>query len=418
MVTVTNPPHRPPLGRNLGRNPAPDPARVPAWAVVALAAGSAAAVLAAAGAVMTALMSKAIVTPSDPVDDVRILGFEEGAGDGAGEVSLTVTADSILPGSYSLRFTGDTGHARLGEVLSVADGVVRRSVIAVDYGDLHRARSGRISGWFFIHPRELGVPVEEVEVFTPVGPAPAWFVPAEPTASGAPSTRWVIQVHGRGVRRGETIRGVPVFRAAGYHSLHISYRNDGEAPRSHDGKYALGDTEWQDLDAAITYAVQHGATDIVLMGWSMGGAITLQAMGRAVHRELVRAIVLESPAVDWHDVLRYHGRARHVPELIGDAAFATITHRWGGVVTGQDQPLDLDRLDFVKRSDEVDVPVLILHSDDDGYVPSTGSRQLAEARPDLVTLVPFSVARHTKLWNYDRGAWNGAIAGFLEKLDL
>ncbi|MFB2581965.1 alpha/beta hydrolase family protein [Herbiconiux sp. P15] len=386
-------------------------AHVPVWAVVAIASGTAAALTALAGAVATARMSKAIVTPSVPVDDVTVLGYDERAG----EVSLSVTADSILPGSYSLRFSGDSGHARLGEVLSVSDGVVRRTVTSVDYGDLGRARAGRISGWFFIHPRELDVPVEEVEVFTPVGPAPAWFVPADPSSQPTRS-RWVIQVHGRGVRRGETIRGIPVFRAAGYSSLHISYRNDGEAPRSRDGKYALGDTEWQDLDAAITYAVDHGAEDIVLMGWSMGGAIALQAMGRAVHRDRVRAIVLESPAVDWQDVLRYHGKARHVPELIGDAAFATITHRWGGVVTGQDEPLDLDRLDFVKRSDEVQVPVLILHSDDDGYVPSTGSRRLAEARPDLVTLVPFSVARHTKLWNYDRRTWNTAIAAFLERL--
>ena len=386
---------------------ASEPARVPAWAVLALVAGSAATILTAGAAVVTALMSRAIVTPSLPEDDVDILGYDEESG----VVQLSVTADSILPGVYSLRFSGDSGHARLGEVLSVADGVVRRPVISVDYGELARARRGRISGWYFIHPRELDVPVEEVQVLTSVGPAPAWFVPA-----AEPSTRWVIQVHGRGVRRGETIRAVPVFRAHGYNALHISYRNDGEAPRSADGKYALGDTEWEDLDAAITYAVDHGATDVVLMGWSMGGAIALQAMGRAVHRSVVRGLVLDSPAIDWQDVLRYHGRARHVPELIGDAAFATITHPWGGLVTGQDKPLDLDRLDFVKRSDEVTVPILLMHSDDDGYVPSTGSHRLAEARPDLVTFVPFQVARHTKLWNYDRARWNTAIDEWLTRL--
>jgi alpha-beta hydrolase superfamily lysophospholipase len=373
-------------------------------------AGTVATVATAGAAVVAALLSRAIVIPSLPVDDVRILGYDEENG----ALALSVTADSILPGLYSLRFSGDTGHARIGEVLSVGDGIVVRSVISVDYGDLGKARNGRISGWYYIHPRELDVPVEEVEVFTQVGPAPAWFVPA-PEGAGS---KWVIQVHGRGVRRGETIRPIPVFRQHGYSSLHISYRNDGEAPPSSDGRYALGDTEWQDLDAAITYAVDHGATDIVLMGWSMGGAISLQAMGRAVHRGRIRAIALDSPAIDWHDVLRYHGRARHVPELVGDAAFATITHPWGSVVTGQDQPLDLDRLDFVKRSDEVNVPLLILHSDDDGYVPSTGSRQLAESRPDLVTFVPFSVARHTKLWNYDRVKWNTAISDWLAAINL
>ena len=389
---------------------ASDPANVPGWAVAALVAGSVATIATAGAAVVTALMSRAIVIPSAPVDDIRVLGYDEENG----TVALSVTADSILPGLYSLRFSGDHGHARLGEVLSVGDGIVVRSVIQVDYGDLAAARNGRISGWYYIHPRELDVPVDEVEVFTPVGPAPAWFVPA----AGGVGGKWVIQVHGRGVRRGETIRPIPVFREHGYSSLHISYRNDGEAPKSPDGRYALGDTEWQDLDAAITYAVDHGATDIVLMGWSMGGAIALQAMGRAVHRDRVRAIALDSPAIDWRDVLRYHGRARHAPELVGDAAFATITHQWGSVVTGQAQPLDLDRLDFVKRSDEVNVPLLIMHSDDDGYVPSTGSRQLAEARPDLVTFVPFAVARHTKLWNYDRAKWTTAISSWLTANDL
>ncbi|WP_216851413.1 alpha/beta fold hydrolase [Herbiconiux sp. VKM Ac-2851] len=378
---------------------------VPVWAVVALAAGTAATVVTAAGAVVAALTSRAIVTPSLPVDDVRILGYDEAGG----TVDLAVTADSILPGLYSLRFSADTGHARIGEVLSVSDGVVRRSVLTVDYGDLSRARNGRISGWYYIHPSELGVAVEEVGVPTAVGPAPAWYVPAVDPAS----TKWVVQVHGRGVRRGETIRALPVFHEHGYHVLHISYRNDGEAPRSADGRYALGDTEWEDLDSAITWAVEHGARDVVLMGWSMGGAISLQAMGRARHRELIRGIALESPAVDWREVLRFQGRARRVPELVGDAAFATITHAPGRLVTGQQHPLDLDRLDFVKRSDEVDVPVLLMHSDDDGYVPSGASRKLAEARPDLVTFVPFSIARHTKLWNYDRVKWNRAISDWL-----
>jgi hypothetical protein len=57
-----------------------------------------------------------------------------------------------------------------------------------------------------------------------------------------------------------------------------------------------------------------------------------------------------------------------------------------------------------------------MHSDDDGYVPSTPSHALAEARPDIVTLDAFSVARHTKLWNYDAGRWNVDIAAWLATL--
>jgi hypothetical protein len=34
-------------------------------------------------------------------------------------------------------------------------------------------------------------------------------------------------------------------------------------------------------------------------------------------------------------------------------------------------------------------------------IPPYASRALAAACPDIVTYVPFSFARHTKLWNYD-----------------
>ena len=40
----------------------------------------------------------------------------------------------------------------------------------------------------------------------------------------------------------------------------------------------------------------------------------------------------------------------------------------------------------------------------------------ADRRPDIVTFVAFSEARHTKLWNYDPDRWNGEIAAWLAAL--
>ena len=71
---------------------------------------------------------------------------------------------------------------------------------------------------------------------------------------------------------------------------------------------------------------------------------------------------------------------------------------------------------LVARAGDLDLPVLLMHSDDDGYVPATGSRALAVRRPDIVTFLPFTVARHTKLWNYDRESWNQAITNWLGEL--
>jgi fermentation-respiration switch protein FrsA (DUF1100 family) len=76
----------------------------------------------------------------------------------------------------------------------------------------------------------------------------------------------------------------------------------------------------------------------------------------------------------------------------------------------------LDRLDWVTRAAELIHPVLLIHSDDDEYVPSGPSRRLAEARPDLVSYLSIDGARHCKEWNVDPDAWDSAVARFLLRL--
>jgi pimeloyl-ACP methyl ester carboxylesterase len=360
------------------------------------------------GALLSLIVARVVVTPPRRRStDIRVLALDPSAG----TVTLSSTADSRLPGEYSYFFEGDAGAARIGEIIALrADSVVRR-VIDVTAGELVIDARGRFSGWYYLDPGELGYPFENIRLDTELGPAPAWLVPAE-----TGSERWVIQVHGRAVRRQETIRAVPVFREAGYSSLLISYRNDGDAPSSADRRYALGDTEWRDVDVALEYAIAHGAKDIVLMGWSMGGATVLQELTRSAHAGVVRGVVLDSPVIDWVTALRFQGQLRHLPEPVSEGALSIIGTNWGRRLTGQGVAIDLPRLDFVARAAELHVPILLMHSDDDGYVPITASRALAAARPDIVTLEAFSVAAHTKLWNFDRVRWNSAISGWLAEL--
>ena len=372
------------------------------------AAAAAGAALMTSAALSVIVARTVIIPPSRRAEDIEVLGYDPGAG----TILLSSNPDSRLPGDYSFWFSGDSGHARLGGILEQDERTVRRRVLGVDFGDLASARRGRISGWFHLSPRDLPYPSRDVEIETPLGPAPAWLVPAE----GGQSSRWVINVHGRAVRRSETLRAVAPFRDAGWTSLLVSYRNDGEAPRSADYRYALGDREWQDVEAAMRYAVDHGAQELVLMGWSMGGATVLQALTRSDFRDRVIGVVLESPVVDWITTLDFQAALRHLPAPVRWGVVRLFRSRWGGALTGLAEPLDLDRLDFVRRARELDVPILILHSDDDGFVPSTASRALAVARPDIVTYEAFQVARHTKLWNYDRERWEGAIRRWLEGL--
>ncbi|CAN5298857.1 alpha/beta fold hydrolase [soil metagenome] len=359
---------------------------------------------------VTLVVARTVVTPPKRrPEDTRILSV-----DGAGDlITLSSTADSRLPGEYSLFFADGGGHARVGEIVAETPETVIRRLLAVDRGDLAHARRGRFSGWFYIGPADLGFPFQNVDIPTELGPAPAWLVPAE-----GPSTHWVIEVHGRAVRREETLRSVPVFRAAGYTSLLVSYRNDEDAPPSPDGRYGLGDTEWHDVEAALRYAIDHGATDVVLMGWSMGGATVLQTLTRSELAGVVRGIVLDSPVIDWVTALRFQGELLGLPNPIRTGVITLLGMKGAGRLTGQHVPIDLPRLDFVRRSADLHVPILLMHSDDDGFIPSTASLALAAARPDIVSYERFTVAGHTKLWNFDRARWNDAIAHWLRTAPL
>lgn len=385
-------------------------ARLSKTARVAVAASSVVGALAVGGALATAivtvLFARTVVTPPRTrPEDVRILADEDNT------ITLTTTMDSLTPGRYSLWFDGDSGHAKVGEILHFTADTVTRQVLGVDFGDLRQARRGRFSGWFYLSPRELGYAWHEVDIETELGAAPAWLVTAQ-----HPTDRWMIGVHGRAVRREETLRSVPVFREAGYTSLLISYRNDGDAPQSSDHRYALGDTEWRDVEAAMRYALDNGARSIVLMGWSMGGATVLQALTRSSLAGFVDGVVLESPVVDWVTALHFQGVLNRLPRVVQLGVVFLLGSRWARLFTGQSAPIDLSRLNLVARASELTVPILLMHSDDDGFVPSTASRALAIARPDIVTFEAFATARHTKLWNYDSERWNAAISGWLARL--
>jgi len=373
------------------------------WGVLGIGALAAAVI-----AVLSGIVARTVlIPPSRREDDVRIRSLDLDAG----RILLSATGDSVLPGEYSFWFSGDTGHARVGQIISISKLGVTRELLSVDFGDIVSARRGRFSGWFWLSPRGLGLPYENVVVPTPLGPAPAWFLPAEQDTD-----RWVIQVHGRAVRRAETLRAVAPFRDAGYHSLLVSYRNDGEAPRSADYRYALGEREWIDVDAAMAFAIARGAREIVLMGWSMGGATVLQALTRSPRSALVTGVVLDSPVVDWIATLDFQAKMRRLPSAVRWGVYTLIRSRWGRIVTGLAEPLDFERMDFVSRATELDRPILLLHSVDDGFVPATASSALASARPDIVTFEEFAIARHTKLWNYDRTRWEDAIRNWLDQL--
>ncbi len=355
-----------------------------------------------------AYFARRVVTPeAERPDDVEVLGV------GAGSITLRATEETVAPGRYGLWLPGG-GHARVGAVLDhdEAARTVTRELAAVDKGRI-KAGAARWNQYYWsgTPAGALGLDHDDVEVDTQLGPMPAWFVPPAP---GVPARdTWAVLVHGRGATREEGLRAVPVLHRLGFPVLVVSYRNDPGAPRGASGRYHLGDNEWEDVEAAVLHALERGADDGVLVGWSMGGAIVLQLLARSWTADRVRAVVLDGPVIDWRDVLAHQARLNRIPTAVGRLSQAVLEHRHARRVIGVEEPLDFDRLDWVTRADELRLPILLLHSDDDEYVPSGPSRRLAQARPDLVTYVPSRGARHTKEWNVDPEGWERSVARFL-----
>jgi alpha-beta hydrolase superfamily lysophospholipase len=383
--------------------PGPTPALI-AGVKVALTVLSAALTLALSALAFVSLrIARRVVTPALRLADTRILSLDTAAQ----TITLARTPDTELPGRYGLFTTGSESYVKVGSVLAEDATTVRRKLLTQIGPQAQLAPDAAFSGWYYARPEELHLPFTAELIGSGVGPCPAWLFPA------GDGEVWVIQVHGRGTTRSECLRAVPVFHALGITSLLVSYRNDGEAPRSRSGTYALGATEWRDVDAAVGFARRRGARRIVLMGWSMGGAIALQLELNSAHRDAIAGLILESPVVDWRIVLGYQAKIMRLPAAVTGLAIGALGAEWASPIIGAGSAIPFDRLDVVARAAELRHPILILHSDDDGFVPSDASHDLVVARPDLVELQVFEVARHTKLWNYDQERWSDSIRRWL-----
>ncbi len=380
------------------------------WGMLGAGAAAAAAVsVVTATSALAAYFARRVVTPEKArADDVSILAVIQ---DGPQrQVVLDATPDTTVDGRYAIYFDGGRAHAVVGRILSHVprEGSVTREVLAVVGGDLRKATQGWWSGSIYAHPRELGLDSEDVTLQLPDGPAPAWLVRAP---DALPT--WAIMVHGRGATRSEGLRAVPAAHLLGMNALLISYRNDGEAPAAADRRYGLGLTEWRDVEAAIDFAVDHGAKDVVLFGYSMGGAICLQTADMARNRKHILAMVLNGPVINWVDVLAHQAQLNRIPDYVGRYGQLMLSHPLGRRITGLAAPVDLKSMDWVSRAVELRTPTLALHSVDDDFVPYEPTSELARRNPEMVTFEPFSKARHTKEWNLDPERWESAVETWL-----
>ena len=386
------------------------PNRTLTVALVALAGASFAAF---AGA---AYFARQVVVPSHSRREnvqVRAVHTSE---DGELRIELPATEQTQAPGQYSFWFDQGAGHACLGPIVETNPNraAVTRVVERVDSGNLKLARAGIWSGYVYSEPEQLGVPYEDVDIPVAGGVAPAWRF--DPAAGFETSGIWAIHIHGMGGRRAGTLRGIPVARRLGLTSLVVSFRNDGDAPPSSDGRYSLGQREWDDVEAAIAYAVSNGAARVVLFGWSLGAAIALQAAALSPSSSRVAGLVLDAPVFDWRTTLAANAQAAGLPQPLVHLGFGILRSKALRWVTGLGEPICLGSLDWLTRAAELSKPILVLHGEKDNTTPFEASRKAASLRPDLIRLVQFNVEGHSLEWNVDPEKWERSVEDWFHDL--
>lgn len=324
--------------------------------------------------------------------DVEVLAVEEG------RVTLERERSSERPGIYGLDW--EDGHAIVGRVLEVGDDSVTRLLRAVE-GDLEPGTKTMLDPhvWEGDPAQTIGLPFEEVEIEGELGPMPAWRV--DPPR---PAKTWAIFVHGINGKREAALRVMPTLRRAGLTTLAITYRNDVGAPPAPDGKHHLGLTEWRDVEAAARYALEEGAERLVLIGYSMGGAIVTQFVERSELADRLAGLVLDAPALSWKPILAFNASELGLPE------WASAPVRWA---VGLRIDVDWDQLDALQHTDELRLPTLLFHGTEDSVVPIEISDEYARALPGVVRYHRVPRAGHVQSWNVDPRAYERRLRGFL-----
>lgn len=333
-----------------------------------------------------------------------IRGVEED--DGVLRVVLDRTPNTAAKGIYNLWFERG-GWVQLGSEMQ-GRGPNRISRAVTGTSDNLKIQVGDRVSWsgiYFATPEDAGLEAREIRINTGSRCAPAWRV------DGSSST-WAILIHGLGSPRAGALRGVQVATELGYTSLVVSFRNDGEGPRIGSGRSTLGATEVNDVEAAISYAVRCGAERFVFFGWSMGAAIALQLAHRSDYAQRVAGLVLDSPVLDWVEVIKANCARGGLSATAGHLATPWLTLRPLARMVGLPNPIPLRELDWARRAEELTVPTLILHGIGDDSAPISVSVALSDRRPDLVELESFD-AGHTLAWNSDPDRWRTAVSSWL-----
>ena len=201
------------------------------------------------------------------------------------------------------------------------------------------------------------------------------YYPAKP---GAPL---VIACHGyRGTPSRDFSDGAEIYRSMGCALLLIEERGQcGSAGHT----ITFGAMEKYDVLLWTRWAAERfGDIPMLLGGISMGAATVLMASALDLPGN-VRGIIADCPYTSAEDILRSVAGKIH--------PLAVPLARWSARLFGG---IDLAQADAVSAVKHAKVPILLIHGEDDRFVPCDMSRAIAAANPEKIELHTFPGAGH------------------------
>ena len=337
------------------------------------------------------------VHPAEVEQNLRVVAASRDS------VTLAETGDrqGALRTADTYGLAWDTGYGRVTGTPHGAGSTVTRDFVLID-GTMPAPgqRAGLDRDAFPADDAHRALPghdANEVTFQSPAGDLHAWFAPGR-------GRTWAILVHGQRATRTQMLRPMTASAAAGLPSLAIGYRNDAHEPADPSHVYGFGQTEWPDLEAAVKYARENGAQRVVLVGYSMGGAVVAAFLQHSDLKSLVSAVVLDSPMLNLSDTVDHQAAARSLPTPLTWTAKQLAALRYH---------VHWDELDYLADTTWVRTPTLIFHGTEDGTAPPADSRALARAHPDFVQLVLVRHGEHVASWNVDPTRYDHTMIDFL-----
>lgn len=200
----------------------------------------------------------------------------------------------------------------------------------------------------------------------------AWWLPAQ-----RPSRRAALLVHGRSGSRSEpyVIETAHTYARAGFGVLALDLRGCG---RSEGHFRTAGYQEARDVQGALLWLQERGfeASDVVLHGWSSGGAAVL----RVAPGHGVRAVVSEAGYASLPLLLGGLLPGHHGPSHL----LSRATRLAARVLGIEFDPWALVPMEDARRLWREGIPLLIIHSRDDEVVPLEHARLIAASHRGAV----------------------------------